>query len=258
VLAVWSQTDVTLEYLLHIDHETSRLACIWSNILALGLWPSMMNETLKKWLQCQVSSLISLSISAHTYCSSFGIGTQNIVWPITVSAAVGTVAIIVINIYCQMIMKPSLGFEGVALSIVCMQWTNLITTVALIVTRKWWIRKFGRVTAAQTLSAAVSSSRTSTAATKYEILSSQDSETESAYDGDHLPSTTGDIELADSKLPTNIRASTKSADTGTVSEDPEDNFPAITFSVFQEWIPFLKLGIPGAASLFIGKFWLPR
>jgi hypothetical protein len=65
VLAVWSQTDVTLEYLLHIDHETSRLACIWSNILALGLWPSMMNEALKKWLQCQVSSVISLS-SVHT------------------------------------------------------------------------------------------------------------------------------------------------------------------------------------------------
>jgi Na+-driven multidrug efflux pump len=73
VAAIWSQTDVALEYLLRIDHETSQLACIWSNILALGMWPSMITEAFKKWLQCQASCLLLPNVSVFACCAEANI-----------------------------------------------------------------------------------------------------------------------------------------------------------------------------------------
>jgi hypothetical protein len=143
------------------------------------------------------------------------------------------------NVYCQMIMKPSLGFEGVALSIVCMQWANMITIIVLIVVRKWWIRKYGTDSTSQ------SAAKSPNGNAKYEIVSSQ--EDDANLENDQLAShsdANGDIE---SKLPVN-----KSSRGTAGTEDPEDNFPPITFDVFHGWFQFLKLGIPGAASLFIG------
>jgi hypothetical protein len=173
---------------------------------------------------------------------------QNIVWPVTVSAAVGSVVIVAMNVYCQLIMTPSLGFEGVALSIVCMQWTNLVTLIVLIVVRKWWIRKYGDGTASLL---STNPAEASNQNSKYEIINSQDDDI--SLERDQLASSnsedSGDIEA---KLPASKRTTDKAASISILSEDPEDNFPPITFSVFQEWVQFLKLGIPGAASLFIG------
>lgn len=53
VALIWSQTDIILIYLLGIDESTAKLACIWSRILAPGLWPTLMFEALKRWLQSQ-------------------------------------------------------------------------------------------------------------------------------------------------------------------------------------------------------------
>ena len=36
-----------------------------------------------------------------------------------------------------------------------------------------------------------------------------------------------------------------------VGQDPEDNWPPLGIEIFQEWRQFLRLGVPGAASLFI-------
>lgn len=272
MIAIWSQTDKALEVLLGIDQETSQLACVWSNILALGLWPTLVYEAFKRWLQC-----------------------QNVVWPVTVSSAAGAMVLVVWDYYTQNVMTPSLGFEGVALGFVAMQWANLIILVVLIVGRKWWIRYFNHSSSsndnkdgkdgsqhsngkssltkrikklANTMSgvAANNSSQSSNgdkSGGSYSKLNMNDKDEAASSlftleDDDEDDNGEGGVDsnvkdVLDAKM--NASVSVGVVHNGGVSrvQDPEDNFPEISLQVFQEWLQFLKLGIPGAASLFIGK-----
>jgi hypothetical protein len=159
------------------------------------------------------------------------------VWPVTVSAAVGTAVIIGLNIYTQHIMQPPMGFEGVALSLVGMQWASLFTIVALIIVRKWWL---GRSTSPIPGKGALKFNTDACPAAKYSIVGTDEDE----------------LELAEKSSKSDLVTVQASVDgcQGISESDPEDNFPDITLNVFCEWVHFLKLGIPGAASLFIGAF----
>ena len=37
-------------------------------------------------------------------------------------------------------------------------------------------------------------------------------------------------------------------------DDPEDNWPPVSWEVFADWLPFFDLGVPGALSLFF-EWW---
>lgn len=94
---IWLQTGYILHNFLFIDPIISSLAAKWSRILVIGLWPSLIFEILRKFLQ----------------------GGQ-IIWPVVVSASVS----ILFNISCNLIMVYiwHWGYFGVALAVSLTRW----------------------------------------------------------------------------------------------------------------------------------------
>ena len=53
VTFLWMQTGYILEHILMIEKDTASLAGYWSETIAIGLWPSLVFEILRKFLQGQ-------------------------------------------------------------------------------------------------------------------------------------------------------------------------------------------------------------
>ena len=117
VALLWSQTDKVLIYALGIEEDTANLACIWAKILAFGLWPSLIFEALKRWLQ-----------------------SQNLLWPTIISTSAGTIFNIIFNYYFLYYLNT--GFEGVALCLTLSQWFQLIILCIIVTLRKLFIFKY--------------------------------------------------------------------------------------------------------------------
>lgn len=115
VAMLWSQTQIILEYVLAIPHDTAIIAGVWSRIITLGLWPSLMFIILTKWLQG-----------------------QNVVWPVVVSSICTTIFNIVLN-YIMMIL--GFGFEGVALTYALTQWFSFLMLCFVVIIRKYLIKR---------------------------------------------------------------------------------------------------------------------
>lgn len=65
VAIIWSITDKILYYALDIDKETSDLSGVWARHIVYGLWPTLMFQILRKYLQG--ISIIHIDINQHLY-----------------------------------------------------------------------------------------------------------------------------------------------------------------------------------------------
>jgi len=111
VIILWTKTGWILHNLLFIDKVTSELAGLWSSIIAIGLWPSLMFEILRKFLQG-----------------------QQIVWPVVISSVFATLTNIISNYI--LIDIYDLGFKGAAYSSALSQWVGFLSLVLIICIRK--------------------------------------------------------------------------------------------------------------------------
>ena len=112
VTYIWFQTEFILHHILLIDLETSTLSGKWTKVLAIGLWPSLMFEVLRKFLQC-----------------------QQIIWPIVVSSIIAVISNIIITYI--LVYNYNFGFYGCAYGNVIAQWISFISLTFVIIIYKY-------------------------------------------------------------------------------------------------------------------------
>jgi Na+-driven multidrug efflux pump len=120
---IWWKTTWLLINVLGIDPLIADLAGQWAHVLIIGLWPSLIFEILKKFLQG-----------------------QQIIWPSLLASIVRTVATLVFSIWFS---SRGNGFVGIALASVAAQWSCLIAIVVSILGRRIYIRCVGKPTLIQ-------------------------------------------------------------------------------------------------------------
>ena len=91
VALIWSQTDAILRHALAIDPAVAGPAGRWATIAIVGLWPTVMFEVLRKFLQA-----------------------QKLLWPIVAASSAATV------LHCAsngiMVGVLGMGFDGAAIA----------------------------------------------------------------------------------------------------------------------------------------------
>ena len=123
VALIWWETTWLLINVLGIDPLIADLAGQWAHVLTIGLWPSLMFEILKKFLQG-----------------------QQIIWPSLVASIVRTVVTLVCSIWFS---SRGMGFIGIAIASVTAQWACLFAIVISILSRRIYNRSFYKATSAQ-------------------------------------------------------------------------------------------------------------
>lgn len=148
---------------------------------------------------------------------------QNIVWPVVLSSICTTIFNVILN---YVMMMHGFGFEGVALTYALTQWFSFLILSIVVVVRKCLIKRNSDC-----------------------ILTKKDK--------------SGDYNLLPSAAVPTGNEETLSQKDGTILKmtliDPEDNWPPLSIMIFKDWGEFLRLGIRGAASMFIewGKnYWI--
>jgi multidrug resistance protein, MATE family len=96
VALIWSQTDPILRHALAIDPAVAAAAGRWSTLAIAGLWPTVMFEVLRKFLQA-----------------------QKLLWPIVAASSVAT-AVHCLNNWL-LVGVLGLGFDGAAIAAVLTQ-----------------------------------------------------------------------------------------------------------------------------------------
>jgi MATE family multidrug resistance protein len=145
---------------------------------------------------------------------------QNVVWPVVLSSISTTIFNVVLN-YVMMI--HGFGFEGVALTYALTQWFSFLMLCFVVMIRKYLIKR----NSDQTLTKRDKSG-------DYNLLPSDVTPSPDLYDSSE--------DMPSQKDGTTMR---------TALVDPEDNWPPLSVMIFRDWGEFLRLGIPGAASMFI-------
>jgi multidrug resistance protein, MATE family len=107
VAFVWSCSSYILQYGLGIEADIAHLAGIWSKYLLLGLWPSLVFQILKKFLQ--------------------GCG---IVWPTLTANVLAAVSNVVLNYV--LVEVYHMGYIGAVLTVVISQWISLLSLSLII------------------------------------------------------------------------------------------------------------------------------
>lgn len=113
-ILLWRSTEFILHAFLGIPTEIAHLSGEWSKIIAIGLWPSLIFEILRKFLQG-----------------------QQLVWPVLVASLTATICTGVSNYLLDIYFK--LGFYGAAYSVALSQWISLIVLVVLILVRRCYV-----------------------------------------------------------------------------------------------------------------------
>jgi hypothetical protein len=268
-------------------------------ILIIGLWPALVNDAMKRYLQC-----------------------QGIIWPMIASSI--TVLPIHTGVSYLLVFHTSLGFTGAALAIALSNWLLLGTLVLFMRLRRWRLQSNqasgSHVQLTQTSSAQFAGNTQSELELDSEQLTDSNSASDSfaatlqhtRHNKFSLSYADSDEDVSDDEMlamasgavdsvspidsPTNsprsqqmhfqlpspsehsvfspdtknnkrprIRrvAYTVTANTDTDeslaaarSESELDTWPDLSWDIFRGWSEFLRLGVPAAASLFIG-FTLP-
>jgi multidrug resistance protein, MATE family len=112
VYFLWLQTGWILHNVLFINKTVSDLAGQWSKIIAIGLWPSVVFEILRKFLQG-----------------------QQIIWPVVVASMLATTSNIVSNFV--LVEVYHYGFRGPAISVALANWVALTSLTTIILLRRW-------------------------------------------------------------------------------------------------------------------------
>lgn len=101
VSIIWACTDKILHYLFFIDRDISNLAGIWARYIVFGLWPTLMFQILRRYLQ-----------------------SCGIVWPTIIANIMSTLTVIGGTYF--MIYKLDWGFSGAAIGVVLSQWVRFL------------------------------------------------------------------------------------------------------------------------------------
>ena len=145
---------------------------------------------------------------------------RNVIWPAVLTTTIGLVFNLSANYYNYRIIHG--GFDGAALIVPLQNWLHLIVFLVILYVRKRVVRA-GRLREAS-----------------YDKLPSESS---------HGGSSGG--EEGDAEAPSVEKKDSRAPDETEGEPDPEDDWPPLSMAVFDEWLPFLKLGVPGALSLFV-------
>ena len=114
IALVWAQTEAILVWL-GLD-SIAALSGLYVRILIIGLWPGLVVDALRRFLQA-----------------------QGLVWPMIAASAI--VAVAHTGMVFGLVWHTSLGFEGAALAAALSNWLSLLVLAALIVGRKWVRRR---------------------------------------------------------------------------------------------------------------------
>ena len=246
---IWIHTEEILLYGLSIDAETALLAGQWSKVLVYSLWPTVMFEILKRFMQ-----------------------NQKILWPIVTATVLGTVINIIANYL--FIFRWRWGFLGAAYTMVVMQWSVLFLMVSLMLVRRWYVLRVARP---QTASLG-----------PYTAVARDDAAEDIELAGSSLMVAEDETLNLNLNLTAASAASGVVVDSSLdsmASEDSEYNWPTIVLfppataptsdkagvvvvdtrsaeynsvyvgELFNNWGEFMALGLPSAASMFI-EWWV--
>ena len=253
---VWLQTR-RIALLMGMDEMTAAMAQQWASYMLFGMWPFFTFQVLTRWLAA-----------------------QRVLWPV-VAASIAT---IVWNLAGNafFIYKLQWGFQGPAVVMALSYWVMLTTCAICIVGRQRWIKwklkeiegaataeQRRRGVAADTVTGEEGESEAevkdspvgalagrvpswSTALRKanpYAKLA-QDSVSVSPTSSPQSSSTPANIPASPS---TTAQSPTFSSASAPTSDDSEfhDCWPPLSWAVFTNWGEHLRLGMPGAASLFL-------
>lgn len=236
---IWLNTATILSWM-GIEEVICELAGEFVFILVIGMWPAFMFECLRRYLQA-----------------------QSILWPILTSAI--TTALFSILLNYILIFQFDYGFLGPAIASALSQWCMFLTVVLCIVCRGRW-RQYWR-------SRRAGGDHRTTSYAPVGLPHNQNNtqpivEQTPPPPESPLP-TSPTIELATLKhrghavtdsasestdvaapSPVPVGSFDSSDDSSLV--DPEDCWPSMwSLDVFCGWSEFLKLAIPGSASLFV-------
>jgi len=269
---LWSQTEYILTRILFMDKEISKLAGEWSTVLIAGLWPSLMFEVLRKYLQC-----------------------QTVVWPVVISSSISIVVNITLGCYFMYVLKS--GFYGCAVAYVLSQWALFISICVIIIIRKNREKsdRFGGYSKLNVLdysdtivesdvidSVTIDDDEScvrdevfsnSVPTTRDEDTGERSSSGTNKFPG-HLPPSLREETVSDSPSSTSrtsaLPSTMSSNETPSIvnsleiemnddqfdkfnpaSSSREDDWPAWSWAVLDDCGKVLRLGVPGAVSLFI-------
>lgn len=107
IAAVWAYTGSILYYVFRIGHQTSNLAGYWARHIVFGLWPTLMFQIFRRYLQ--------------------GCG---ILWPVTVANFCSAVSVVAGT--HMLIHHFHMGFRGAAIGVVISQWIRFLVLVLII------------------------------------------------------------------------------------------------------------------------------
>ena len=237
VALVWSQTRA-LTLLIGVDEETAALAQTWASWMTFGMWPFFAFEAVRRWLQA-----------------------QRVVWPVVVASA----ATIAWNLTANSvaIYKLGLGFEGPAMVMAASYWV-LFTVLALCAWgRQRWVMAHLRRLEEQEKEVRTGSTPPSTAMVKAtegveEDHSTADVEDDSEHAGGR--SLDGRVQrwakglrktTQYSRLDESSAAPPSQSPSVAAVDGPRDCWPPLSRAIFSDWSEHLRLGFPGALSLFL-------
>lgn len=115
VSIIWACTDTILRVVLFIDKETADLAGVWARYIVFGLWPTLMFQILRRFLQ-----------------------SCGIVWPTIIANIISTLSVI-FGTYI-MLYHWNWGFAGAAIGVVFSQWMRFLVLVFI----TWILRVYYR------------------------------------------------------------------------------------------------------------------
>ena len=239
IFFVWRNCTYTfLHDVLGINDTQSRISESYARHLSVGLWPNLMFEILKRFLQC-----------------------QNIIYPIMLSTLIGLVFNILMNY--ELAVRRGWGVDGCAITVACQGWVILAALVATTLLRRRAVLAgrgaAGVVTGSVQYSALGIDSPPCDDAEKSNSGSSSNNNNDSSGSGstDIEKCACSDASENDEFLASPSKDSRRQyiaeaeEPEGPLESDPEDNWPAPSSAAFCDWLPFLRLGVPGALSLFI-------
>jgi multidrug resistance protein, MATE family len=106
VSIIWVYTDTILKVVLFIDEETANLAGEWARYIVFGLWPTLMFQIQRRFLQ-----------------------SCGIIWPTIIANIISTFSVVV-GTYV-MIYRWHWGFAGAAIGVVFSQWMRFLVLMFL-------------------------------------------------------------------------------------------------------------------------------
>jgi Na+-driven multidrug efflux pump len=211
---VWASGEIILTTLGLPD--VAPLAGVYSRYLIVGLWPWLVNDSYKRYLQA-----------------------QGIVFPMLASSAV-CLPIHILLTYC-LVFRWGLGFRGAALAVGLSNWNLLVSVVGFNRLSQWYRRRSHASTLPLASAASVPSSVPSVS-TSAEFTGMAPSSHDDTFAALLDPSV---VLVGNSSATESPRA------TAAIVDDPDDNWPPLSRDVLRGWSSFFKLGAPSAASLVL-------